>query len=154
MVPFLRRHRLRLGRVLVSVLTLAWMTLALQPCASAEEHAATPVPAPATAHHAMAMDHGRMHMMDHAGMDHGDKVAAAAAEPCPPGADCPVFKAVADQAAAKAADPLDVPLQPAPALIASWRLPALPAVHHGFDVRTASVPIPPSPVLAFRILLI
>jgi hypothetical protein len=145
---FLRRHRSRLSRFLISFLTLTWMTLALQPCATAQEHAPVPMPH-GTAIHAghMDMDHATM---DHAGMGH----SVAPADPCPPGTDCPVFKAVADQAATKAADPLDLPLQPAPALISSWRIPAFSAPRPAFDARMASAPLPFSPVLTFRVLLI
>ena len=152
---FLRRQRQRIGRLLVSVLTLAWMTLALQPCATAQEHA-DPHTMHETAH--AVSDHG-MHgpAMDHAGMDHGAAHAMAgspAADPCPPGAECPVFKAVADQASTKAADPHDLPLQPAPAFIASWRVPLFAEVRSAFDARTALAPVPEPPILAFRVLRI
>ena len=135
------------------MLALAWMTLALQPCATAQEHGAVPS---AHAGHVTAL-HAEP-AMHHAGAHHGNMGGATElpqrADPCPPGADCPVFKAIADQAAAKIADPLDVPLQIAPALFASWRMPVYPANAQNLVARTAFSPIPEPPVLAFRVLLI
>jgi hypothetical protein len=145
LLHLLRRHRQRLGRSLAGLLALAWMTVALQPCAVAQP--VTPPP--------MVHAHGH-HAHDHGGtidaIHHHE--AQQQKVPCAPGADCPVFKAVDGQAASKAADSSDLPLPIAPALPASWPSPLPRAAAPAVSLRALRVALPAPPLLEFRVLLI
>jgi hypothetical protein len=143
LLHLLRRHRQRLGRSLAGLLALAWMTVALQPCAVAQP--ATPPPmvhAHAHGHHGMAIEAMHHHQAQQ------QKV------PCAPGADCPVFKAVDGQASSKAADSSDLPVPALPALVASWPSPLPRPTAQAAPLRVVRVALPAPPLLEFRVLLI
>jgi hypothetical protein len=147
----LHRHRRRFGRLLASVLTLGWLTLALQPCASAQEAMVAPVSAQAESHmHRHADHHGEM-----GSHEKGAPVAVDEEAPCSPGGDCPVFNAVDEQASTKPADPFDVPLKAAPVLLSSWLIPSRSLTNSTARVdMVARTSVPVSPILEFRVLRI